>query len=146
MKFSKYRAPICNPFKEPRNRFPAWRAGTITTFDAPALQATLTGGIDSKESIPGLLKCLQIRIQLLCSPISPFLMTTFTVVFSISPCLMSSTVALMKVFCSSSSCAAFSSSAYGYFCNPIFGVFSHEKGWVKGQFSQTTGKIARQGY
>jgi hypothetical protein len=24
------RAGICKPFKEPRNRFPAWRAGTIT--------------------------------------------------------------------------------------------------------------------
>jgi hypothetical protein len=27
------RARICNTFKEPRNRFPAWRAGTTTLFD-----------------------------------------------------------------------------------------------------------------
>jgi hypothetical protein len=26
------RARICKPFKEPRNRFPAWRAGTTTLF------------------------------------------------------------------------------------------------------------------
>jgi hypothetical protein len=32
------------PFKEPRNRFPAWRAGMSTLFDVPARQA---GGIDS---------------------------------------------------------------------------------------------------
>jgi hypothetical protein len=30
------RARICRPFKEPRNRFPAWRAGTTTLFDEPA--------------------------------------------------------------------------------------------------------------
>jgi hypothetical protein len=34
------RARICRPFKEPKNRFPAWRAGTTTLFVVPALQAT----------------------------------------------------------------------------------------------------------
>jgi hypothetical protein len=50
---SGLRARICKHFKEPRNRFPAWRAGTTTLFVA--------GGIDSSESISGLLKCLQVR-------------------------------------------------------------------------------------
>jgi hypothetical protein len=36
-------ARICKPFKEPRNRFQAWRAGTTTIFDVPALQATYVG-------------------------------------------------------------------------------------------------------
>jgi hypothetical protein len=58
-----YRARICKLFKEPRNRFPAWRAGTITLFVAPARHATQAGGIESSESIPGLLKRLQIRAQ-----------------------------------------------------------------------------------
>ncbi len=31
---------IKKPFKEPRNRFPAWGAGTTVLFDAPARQAT----------------------------------------------------------------------------------------------------------
>ncbi len=40
----------------------AWRrAGTITLFVVPAGQATLAGEIDTLESIPGLLKRLQIR-------------------------------------------------------------------------------------
>ncbi len=34
------RARICRPFKEPRNRFPAWREGTTTLFVVPARQAT----------------------------------------------------------------------------------------------------------
>ncbi len=34
------RTRICRPFKEPRNRFPAWRAGTTTLFFVPARQAT----------------------------------------------------------------------------------------------------------
>jgi hypothetical protein len=42
------RARICKPFKEPRNRFPAWRAmvrqSYLTYRPAPA---TLAGGIDS---------------------------------------------------------------------------------------------------
>jgi hypothetical protein len=33
-------ARICKPFKEPRNRFPALRAGTTTLFVVPAFQAT----------------------------------------------------------------------------------------------------------
>jgi hypothetical protein len=36
-------------------------AGTTTLFDVPARQATKAGGIDSLESIPGLLRRLQIR-------------------------------------------------------------------------------------
>jgi hypothetical protein len=56
------RARICKPFfQEPRNRFPASRAGSTTLFDVPARQATQAGRIDSLESIPGLLKSLQIR-------------------------------------------------------------------------------------
>ncbi len=55
-------ARICKPFKEPRNRFPAWEAGTTTLFVVPAgMQATEAGRIDSSESIPGLHKRLQIR-------------------------------------------------------------------------------------
>ncbi len=42
---------ICKPFKQPRNRFPAWRAGSTTLLDVPARQATQAG----------LLKRLQIR-------------------------------------------------------------------------------------
>ncbi len=34
------RARIRKPFKEPRNRFSAWRADTTTLFDALAHQAT----------------------------------------------------------------------------------------------------------
>ncbi len=34
-----YRAGICRFFKETRNRFPAWRAGTTTLFFVPARQA-----------------------------------------------------------------------------------------------------------
>jgi hypothetical protein len=37
---TEVRARICRPFKEPRNRFPAWRAGTTTLFVVPARQAT----------------------------------------------------------------------------------------------------------
>ncbi len=35
-----YRARIYSPLKEPRNRFPAWRAGATTLFVVPARQAT----------------------------------------------------------------------------------------------------------
>jgi hypothetical protein len=41
------RARICKPFKEPRFRFPAWRAGTTTLFAVPARQGTSDGRIDS---------------------------------------------------------------------------------------------------
>ncbi len=34
-----YWARICKTFKEPRNRFPAWWAGTTTLFDVPARQS-----------------------------------------------------------------------------------------------------------
>ncbi len=54
-----FRARIRKPFKEPR--FPAWRVGMTTLFDEPSHQASYAGGIDSLESIPGLLKRLQIR-------------------------------------------------------------------------------------
>ncbi len=36
------RARICRPFKEPRNRFPAWRACTTTLFVVTARQCTRT--------------------------------------------------------------------------------------------------------
>jgi hypothetical protein len=56
-------------FKEPRNRskesilpaYVACRTDTITLFVIPAGKAIFSGGIDSLESIPGLLKRLQIR-------------------------------------------------------------------------------------
>jgi hypothetical protein len=47
---------ICKPFKEPKNRFTACPAGTTTLFIVTARQDTWAGGIDSSESIPGLLK------------------------------------------------------------------------------------------
>jgi hypothetical protein len=50
-----FRACICKPFKDPRNRFSAWQAGTATLFVVLAHQATQAGGIGSSESIPGLL-------------------------------------------------------------------------------------------
>jgi hypothetical protein len=34
------RSRICKPVQEPRNRFPAWRAGTTTLLVVPARQAT----------------------------------------------------------------------------------------------------------
>ncbi len=51
----KYRAGICRPFKEPRNRFPAWQACTqpYLSYSVLARQATYIGwrnrflGIDS---------------------------------------------------------------------------------------------------
>jgi hypothetical protein len=52
---------ICKHFKEPRNWFPAWPAGTTALFDAPARQAMLACGIDSLGSITGLLEGFQIR-------------------------------------------------------------------------------------
>ena len=57
------RARICKPFNEPRNRFPTWRASIAILFDVPARKDTSAGGIDTLESIPGLLKRLQIRAQ-----------------------------------------------------------------------------------
>jgi hypothetical protein len=57
----KYRARICKSFKEPRNRFPAWRAGTTTLLVVPARQVAQAGAIDSSESIHGLHERLQIR-------------------------------------------------------------------------------------
>ncbi len=58
------RARICKPFKEPRNRFQAWRAHTTTLFIVHVCQATKVRGMDSSESIPGLHKRLQIRALL----------------------------------------------------------------------------------
>jgi hypothetical protein len=40
-----------------------WQAVTTNRVIIPARQTTLAGGIDSLESIPGLLKRLQIRVQ-----------------------------------------------------------------------------------
>jgi len=57
-------ARICKPSKGPRNRFLAWRVGmrrTYLTYQA-ARQATATVH-RLAESIPGLLKHLQIRAQ-----------------------------------------------------------------------------------
>ncbi len=54
LKAQENRVRLCKPFKEPRNRFPAWRAGTTNLFALPARLA---------ESIPGVLKRLQIRAQ-----------------------------------------------------------------------------------
>jgi hypothetical protein len=51
---------FCKPFMEPRNRFPVWRDGTKSLLEVPTCQATEAGGIDSLESIPGLLKRLKI--------------------------------------------------------------------------------------
>jgi hypothetical protein len=63
----KSRARICKPFKEPRNRFQAWRASAITLFGVPARQATLAGRINSSYRFLGLLKRLQILAQDGCS-------------------------------------------------------------------------------
>ncbi len=52
---------ICRPFKEPRNQFPAQRAGTTTLFDVPARQPTQACGINSLEWTTRLLKRLHIR-------------------------------------------------------------------------------------
>ncbi len=57
---SVFRARICKPVKETRNRFPAWRAGSVQpylSYRPPRLHRL-------EESIPGLLKRLQIRDQL----------------------------------------------------------------------------------
>jgi hypothetical protein len=43
--------------------FQPGRASIATLFDVPARKDTSAGGIDSLESIPGLLKRLQIRAQ-----------------------------------------------------------------------------------
>ncbi len=53
--------PSPNMKTEPRNRFPAWRAGTTTLFDVRYRPARLYCGIDSLDSIPRLLKRLRIR-------------------------------------------------------------------------------------
>jgi hypothetical protein len=47
--FSLIRARICKLFKEPRNQFPAWRAGTTIPIDVPAR----LGLHRLAESIPG---------------------------------------------------------------------------------------------
>ncbi len=52
---------MCKSFKEPRNQFPAWQAGTTTLLVVPARQAAQAGAIDSSESIHGLHERLQIR-------------------------------------------------------------------------------------
>jgi hypothetical protein len=64
------RARSCKPFKEPRNRFPAWWASRTILFVVPACQATQAGGIDSSESIPGLPKGFQIRALITASDLT----------------------------------------------------------------------------
>jgi hypothetical protein len=51
-----YRARICKPFKAPKNRFPAWRPlrQPILTYRAAKIHRLA-------ESIPEVLKCLQIQ-------------------------------------------------------------------------------------
>ncbi len=80
-------ARICKPFKDPRNLFPAWRAGTIWLSWAGILKlfmgdrnrveiglsctgppGYIGGGIDSYESVPGLLISLNIRAMLSYRP------------------------------------------------------------------------------
>jgi hypothetical protein len=64
-----FRARICERFRSPgidsketiSPTYVAWRPGTITLFVFLVRQATQAGGIDSLESIPGLLQRLQIR-------------------------------------------------------------------------------------
>ena len=54
------RARVCKPLKEPKNRFPGWRACMTTLFDVPARQAALHTLVKSiKEAISGLLKGTQ---------------------------------------------------------------------------------------
>jgi hypothetical protein len=55
------RARICKPFKGPRNRFPAWRAGMTAQFVASWPVSYIGWRNRCSESIPGLLKRLQIR-------------------------------------------------------------------------------------
>jgi hypothetical protein len=43
-------ARIGKPFKEPRNRFPAWQTGATTLFVVPARQATQAGEIETFTS------------------------------------------------------------------------------------------------
>jgi hypothetical protein len=57
------RAHICKPFKEPKNRFPAWRVRQPYLLILSARLHRLHGGIDFSVSIPGLLKRLQILAQ-----------------------------------------------------------------------------------
>ncbi len=65
-------ARICKPYMEPRNQFPARRAGTTNPFDVPACQATQAGGLVRQNMVVvpsrqagnrflGSLKGLQIR-------------------------------------------------------------------------------------
>ncbi len=56
-------ARIFKSSREPRYRFPAWRAGTTTIFFVPARQVSKACGIESSESVPGLHNRLQIRAQ-----------------------------------------------------------------------------------
>jgi hypothetical protein len=68
---SSVRARICKRLRSPDidskvsilPALVAWRASTTTQLDVPVHPATYAGGIDSLESIPGLLKHLEIRAQ-----------------------------------------------------------------------------------
>ncbi len=58
------RARICKPFKEPRNLFPAWRAGTTTLrYLSYRLARPYMLAESILQSIPGRLKRLQIHAQ-----------------------------------------------------------------------------------
>jgi hypothetical protein len=76
------------------------------------------------------------------SLISPFLMTTFTVVFSISPLPdvlhrgVDEGILLLLLLC----CILLF--RLRKFLQSISGVFFLREAWLKGQFSQTTGRIA----
>jgi hypothetical protein len=64
-------AQICKRLRSPEidskesipPAYVAWQADTTTLFDVPARQSASACGMDSLESIPGLLKRLQIRAQ-----------------------------------------------------------------------------------
>jgi hypothetical protein len=59
------RARICKHFKQPRNRSRTWRAGMTRQayFTYRPARLHRLAGIDFLESIPGLLKRLQIHAQ-----------------------------------------------------------------------------------
>jgi hypothetical protein len=46
------RARICKPFKEPWNRFPAWRAGTKTLFDVHCKKCRRTFRCPREKYLP----------------------------------------------------------------------------------------------
>jgi hypothetical protein len=55
------RARICKPVKEPRNRFPAWRAGTTTLFVLRAGRLHRLAESTPRNRFLGSINLLQIR-------------------------------------------------------------------------------------